>query len=51
MPPRPVRRRPLGDVVNLDHWDAPAVAIAGEPTPGAGVDVLGSRGLDPARNR
>jgi nitroreductase len=36
----PVRRRPLGDVVDLDHWDQPAVPIAGERTPGAGRDVL-----------
>ena len=40
----PVRRRPLGDVVNLDHWDAPAIDIAGEPTPGADFDVLRFRG-------
>lgn len=39
----PVRRRPLGDVVDLDHWDQPAVAIAGERTPGAGRDVLRRR--------
>jgi nitroreductase len=39
----PVRRRPLGDVVDLDHWDAPAVAIAGERTLGAGRDVLDRR--------
>lgn len=36
----PVRRRPLGDVVDLDHWDDPAVQIAGPRTPGAGRDVL-----------
>jgi nitroreductase len=47
----PVRRRPLADVVHLDRWDQPAVDIAGEPTPGAGRDVLGTRGLDPARLR
>ena len=40
----PLRRRPLGDVVNLDGWDQPAVAIAGEPTPGADFDVLRFRG-------
>ena len=40
----PVRRRPLGDVVNLDYFDQPAVAIAGEPTPGADFDVLKFRG-------
>ena len=39
----PVRRRPLSDVVYLDHWEEPAVAIAGEPTPGAGRDVLRDR--------
>ncbi len=39
----PVRRRPLGDVVYLDHWEQPAVGIAGEPTPGAGRDVLHAR--------
>lgn len=39
----PVRRRPLADVVYLDRWDAPAVPIAGDPTPGAGRDVLGAR--------
>ena len=39
----PVRRRPLADVVDLDRWDQPAVAIAGERTPGAGRDVLGRR--------
>lgn len=47
----PLRRRPLADVVNLDRFDQPAVSIAGEPTPGAGRDVLGDRGLDPARLR
>jgi nitroreductase len=36
----PVRRRPLGDVVDLDRWDNPAVPIVGERTPGAGRDVL-----------
>lgn len=40
----PVRRRPLADVVDLDHWDEPAVPIAGSRTPGAGRDVLGGRG-------
>jgi nitroreductase len=39
----PVRRRPLADVVDLDHWDRPAVPIAGERTEGAGRDVLGNR--------
>ena len=39
----PVRRRPLGDVVDLDHWDQPAVDIAGERTPGARRDVLSNR--------
>jgi nitroreductase len=39
----PVRRRPLGDVVYLDQWGAPATAIAGEPTPGATTDVLHNR--------
>lgn len=39
----PVRRRPLGDVVDLDRWDQPAVPIAGDRTPGAGRDVLGRR--------
>lgn len=39
----PVRRRPLGDVVDLDRWDQPAVPIAGDRTLGAGRDVLGSR--------
>jgi nitroreductase len=42
----PVRRRPLGDVVDLDHWDQPAVPIAGERTDGAGRDVLGGRTRD-----
>jgi nitroreductase len=37
----PVRRRPLGDVVDLDRWDTPAVGIAGERSTGAGRDVLG----------
>ena len=40
----PVRRRPLGDVVNLDRWDQPAPLIAGDPTPGADFDVLRFRG-------
>ncbi|MGC1154665.1 MAG: nitroreductase, partial [Mycobacterium sp.] len=26
----PVRRRPLGEVVNLDHWDEPAAELAGQ---------------------
>jgi nitroreductase len=39
----PVRRRPLGDVVDLDRFDQPAVTIAGERTPGAGRDVLRTR--------
>jgi nitroreductase len=43
----PVRRRPLGDVVDLDHWDQPAVAIAGERTPDAEFDVLRFRGSLP----
>jgi nitroreductase len=40
----PVKRRPLGDVVNLDQWDAPAPDLAGERTPGADFDVLRFRG-------
>ena len=36
----PVRRRPRGDAVDLDHWDAPAVELAGERTPDADFDVL-----------
>ncbi len=40
----PVRRRPLGDVVDLDHWDQPATAIAGDRSADAGRDVLGRRG-------
>ena len=43
----PVRRRPLGDVVDLDHWDQPAVALAGERTPDADFDVLRFRGKLP----
>ncbi len=39
----PVRRRPLSDVVDLDRFDQPAVALAGERTAGAGRDVLGRR--------
>lgn len=39
----PVRRRPLGGVVYLDRWGAPATAIAGEPTPDATTDVLHER--------
>lgn len=41
-----VRRRPLADVVDLDHFDQPAVEIAGERTEGAGRDVLGTRQKD-----
>jgi nitroreductase len=43
----PVRRRPLGDVVDLDRWDQPAVALAGERTPGTDFDVLRFRGKLP----
>lgn len=43
----PVRRRPLGDVVDLDRWDEPAVDLAGERTPGADFDVLRFRGTLP----
>jgi nitroreductase len=43
----PVRRRPLGDVVDLDRWDQPAVALAGERTPGTDFDVLRFRGQLP----
>ena len=43
----PVRRRPLGDVVDLDRWDEPAVALAGERTPGTDFDVLRYRGTLP----
>jgi nitroreductase len=43
----PMRRRPLGDVVDLDHWDAPAVDLAGERTPGTDFDVLRFRGKLP----
>lgn len=39
----PVRRRPLGDVVDLDRWDAPATSIAGERSERAGGDVLSGR--------
>ena len=42
----PVRRRPLGDVVDLDRWDEPAVALAGERTPGTDFDVLRFRGVE-----
>jgi nitroreductase len=42
-----MRRRPLGDVVDLDHFDNPAVALAGERTPGADFDVLRFRGKLP----
>ena len=38
----PVRRRPLGDVVDLDRFDEPAVALTGERSARAGRDVLGS---------
>ena len=44
----PMRRRPLGDVVDLDRWDQPAVAFAGERTPGADFDVLKFRGKLPS---
>jgi nitroreductase len=40
----PVKRRPLGDVVDLDHWDAGAPDIAGPRTPDADFDVLRFRG-------
>lgn len=40
----PVKRRPLGDVVDLDHFGSPATDIAGERTPGADFDVLKFRG-------
>lgn len=43
----PLRRRPLGDVVDLDHFDRPAVELAGERTPGADFDVLRFRGKLP----
>lgn len=43
----PMRRRPLGDVVDLDRFDAPAVAIAGDRTPGTDFDVLRFRGKLP----
>jgi len=43
----PVRRRPLGDVVDLDDWDNPAVELAGERTPGTDFDVLRFRGKLP----
>jgi nitroreductase len=43
----PLRRRPLGDVVDLDRWDEPAVALAGERTPGTDFDVLRFRGKLP----
>lgn len=39
----PVRRRPLGDVVDLDRFDNPAVDLAGPRSEGAGRDVLGRR--------
>lgn len=44
----PVRRRPLGDVVDLDQFGEPAVAIAGDRTPGTDFDVLKFRGKLPA---
>jgi nitroreductase len=43
----PVRRRPLGDVVDLDRWDQPAEALAGQRTPGTDFDVLRYRGTLP----
>jgi nitroreductase len=43
----PVRRRPLGDVVDLDRWDQPAVELAGDRTPGTDFDVLRFRGKLP----
>ena len=43
----PVRRRPLGDVVDLDGWDQPAVDLAGDRTPGTDFDVLRFRGKLP----
>jgi nitroreductase len=43
----PLRRRPLGDVVDLDRWDNPAVGLAGERTPGTDFDVLRFRGKLP----
>ena len=43
----PMRRRPLGDVVDLDYWDQPAVDLAGERTPGTDFDVLRFRGKLP----
>jgi nitroreductase len=43
----PVRRRPLGDVVDLDRFDQPAVALAGERTPGTDFDTLRFRGKLP----
>ena len=43
----PVRRRRLGDVVDLDRWDLPAVEIAGDRTPGTDFDVLRFRGTLP----
>ena len=39
-----VRRKPMADVVDLDRFDQPAVAIAGEPRPGARDDVQRPRG-------
>jgi nitroreductase len=43
----PVRRRPLGDVVDLDHFDNPATDLAGPRTQGADFDVLRFRGKLP----
>ena len=43
----PLRRRPLGDVVDLDQWDNPGVELAGERTPGTDFDVLRFRGKLP----
>ena len=40
----PLKRRPLGDVVDLDHFGEPATSIAGERTPGTDFDVLKYRG-------
>ena len=36
----PMRRRPLAEVVDLDHFDAPAVPIAGERAEGKGGYLL-----------
>jgi len=40
----PMRRRPLGDVVDLDHFDAPAVALAANAHPAPTSNVLKFRG-------